>query len=206
MVCLADVGNSQHPSLPLSQKEHNYLWIKQVSHLLPETPGLQVGWLHNCTVLQLGLVPSPLALPPGVTPLACCPVKPPLPRAGNKLVSRACFSSPGTKKKEKPKALLLLFSHSLLLCLSRGHWLVWEAISLHSRQGKQRQHLLRFFARSRQKRWLPLLAVTDLRDVTPDCQTVVLALAPSCLQVLRAQGHQRLALCRLVPGCAEDAG
>lgn len=74
------------PSPPLLQKEHNYLWIKQVSHLLPETPGLQAGWLHNCTVLQLGLVLSPPVLPPAVTSLVCCPIKTPLPRAGNKPV------------------------------------------------------------------------------------------------------------------------
>lgn len=71
---------AEGPSLFLSQEEHNYLWIKQGSCLLPETPGLQVGWLHNCTELQRGLVPSPQALPPAVTPLVCCLVQTPLPR------------------------------------------------------------------------------------------------------------------------------
>lgn len=61
------------PSPLLSQEEHNYLWIKQGSCLLPETPGLQVGWLHNCTELQHESVPSPLALPPAVTPLVQTP-------------------------------------------------------------------------------------------------------------------------------------
>lgn len=75
------------PPLPLlSQEEHNYLWIKQGSCLLPETPDLQVGWLHNCTERQHGLVLSPPVLPPAVTPLVCCLVQTPLPRAGNKLV------------------------------------------------------------------------------------------------------------------------
>lgn len=74
------------PSPLLSQEEQDYLWIKRVSHLLPEIPGLQVGWLHNCIGLQLGLVLSPLALAPAATSLVCCPVKTRLPRAGNKLV------------------------------------------------------------------------------------------------------------------------
>lgn len=57
-------------------------------------------------------------------------------------------------------------------------------------QGRQRQ----------EGRELPPIAVTDLCAIAPDCQAVVLALGPGCLQVLCTQSHQLLALHRLVPG------
>lgn len=53
--------------------------------------------------------------------------------------------------------------------------------------------------------WLPPVAVTDLCAIAPDCQGVVLALAPGCLHILCTQSHQLLSLHRLVPG-AGDAG
>lgn len=50
------------------------------------------------------------------------------------------------------------------------------------------------------RRWLPPVALTDLCAIAPDCQAVVLALAPGHLHVLCTQSHQLLALHRLVPG------
>lgn len=49
------------------------------------------------------------------------------------------------------------------------------------------------------RRWLPSVAVTDLCAIAPDCQAVVLALAPGCLHILCTQSHQLLAFHRLVP-------